>query len=161
MNSDIFCGSGVFIAENATVVGDVTLGDDVNIWFGVVIRGDKDKIIIGDGSNIQDNCVVHTTADRLVTIGKQVSVGHGAIIHGCTIHDRVLIGMGAIVMNDAVIGEGSIVGAGAVVTERSVIPPNSLVMGIPGKVIRETSSEQAELIVEIATSYIELAGKYR
>jgi len=161
MNSDISCGSGVFIAKNATVVGDVTLGDDVNIWFGVVIRGDKDKIIIGDGSNIQDNCVVHTTADRQVTIGRQVSVGHSAIIHGCTIHDRVLIGMGAIVMNDAVIGEGSIVGAGAVVTERSVIPPNSLVVGIPGKVIRETSSEQAEQIVKNATSYIELAGKYR
>ena len=161
MNSDISCGSGVFIAKNATVIGDVTLGDDTNIWFGAVIRGDKDKIIIGEGSNIQDNCVVHTTADRVVTIGKHVSVGHGAIIHGCTIHDRVLIGMGAIVMNDAVISEGSIVGAGAVVTERSVIPPNSLVMGIPAKVIRETSSEQAEHIVKNATSYIELAGKYR
>ncbi len=161
MNSDISCGPGVFIAKNATVVGDVTLGNDVNIWFGVVVRGDKDRIIIGEGSNIQDNSVVHTTADRQVKIGTQVSVGHSAIIHGCTIHDRVLIGMGAIVMNDAVIGEGSIVGAGAVVTERTVIPPNSLVVGIPGKVIRETSLKQREEIIKNAASYIELAGKYR
>lgn len=154
-------GNRVFVAENATVIGDVTLADDVSVWFGAVVRGDRDSIMVGSGSNIQDNAVVHTTPGFGVTIGTGVSVGHGAILHGCTIHDRVLVGMGAVVLNGAVVGEGSIIGAGAVVTEGKEIPPNSLVLGVPGKVVRETTPEQQEGILHNAREYVNLAGRYR
>ncbi len=123
MNSDTSAGTPAFIAGNATVTGDVSIADDVSIWYGAVIRADKDRIAILGGSNIQDNAVVHTTAGCPVTIGKDVSVGHGAIIHGAVIRDRVLVGMGAIVMNNAVIGEDSVIAAGSVVTEGKEIPP--------------------------------------
>jgi Carbonic anhydrases/acetyltransferases, isoleucine patch superfamily len=113
--------------------GRLPVGSDVGIWFGAVIRADKDRITIGDRSNIQDNCVVHTSAGFPTTLGCDVSVGHGAILHGCTIRDRVLVGMGAIVLNGAVVGEDSIIGAGAVVTEGMQVPPGSVVLGIPGQ----------------------------
>lgn len=161
MESGRVVGDRVFIAENATVIGDVTLADDVNIWFGAVIRGDKDRVTVGAGSNIQDNAVVHTTATFPVSIGAEVSVGHGAILHGCTIRDRVLVGMGAIVLNGAVVGEGSIIGAGAVVTEGKEIPPHSLVLGVPGRVVRETTPDQQEGILRNARDYVRLAGRYR
>jgi carbonic anhydrase/acetyltransferase-like protein (isoleucine patch superfamily) len=161
MESGRVVGDRVFIAENATVIGDVTLADDVNIWFGAVIRGDKDRVTVGAGSNIQDNAVVHTTATFPVSIGAEVSVGHGAILHGCTIRDRVLVGMGAIVLNGAVVGEGSIIGAGAVVTEGNEIPPHSLVLGVPGRVVRETTPDQQEGILRNARDYVRLAGRYR
>jgi len=161
MESGSVVGDRVFIAENATVIGDVTLADDVSIWFGAVVRADRDRITVGTGSNIQDNAVVHTTPNFPVTIGEEVSVGHGAILHGCTIRDRVLVGMGAIVLNGAVIGEGSILGAGAVVTEGKEIPSNSLVLGVPGKAVRETTPEQREGIVRNAREYVKLAGRYR
>lgn len=149
-----------FIAANATVLGDVTIGDRAGIWFGTVVRGDRDLIRIGDGSNVQDNAVVHTSAGFPVVLGKEVSVGHGAILHGCTVRDRVLIGMGAIVMNGAIIGEGSLIGAGAVITERAEIPPNSVVLGVPGKVVKQTTEAQRTHIVENARNYIELAKRY-
>lgn len=161
MGSGSVVGDRIFIAENATVIGDVTLADDVNIWFGAVVRADRDSIAVGAGSNIQDNAVVHTTPGFPVRIGAGVSVGHGAILHGCTIEDDVLVGMGAIVLNGAVVGEGSIIGAGAVVTEGKEIPPRSLVLGVPGKVVRETTPEQQEKIVHNAREYIRLAGEYR
>lgn len=161
MESGRVVGDRVFIAENATVIGDVTLADDVNIWFGAVIRGDKDRVTVGAGSNIQDNAVVHTTATFPVSIGAEVSVGHGAILHGCTIRDQVLVGMGAIVLNGAVVGEGSIIGAGAVVTEGNEIPPHSLVLGVPGRVVRETTPDQQEGILRNARDYVRLAGRYR
>ncbi|HQD26646.1 MULTISPECIES: gamma carbonic anhydrase family protein [Methanoculleus] len=161
MESGSVAGKRVFIAENATVIGDVTLADDVSVWFGAVIRGDRDRISVGAGSNIQDNAVVHTTIGFPVTVGADVSVGHGAILHGCTIHDRVLVGMGAVVLNGAVVGEGSIIGAGAVVTEGKEIPPNSLVLGVPGKVVRETTPEQQESIIQNAREYVKLAERYR
>lgn len=151
----------LFIAPTATVTGDVALGEDVNVWFGAVIRGDRDRIRIGAGSNVQDNAVLHTSRGFALEIGSLVSVGHGAILHGCRISDRVLIGMGAIVMNGAVVGEGCIVGAGAVVTEKTSIPPNSVVLGVPGRVMRSTTSEEAEHIVANARGYIELARRYR
>ncbi len=110
-------GLPLFVAGNATITGDVTIGKQVGIWFGAVIRADRDRIVIGDRSNIQDNCVVHTSKGFPVTIGNDVSVGHGAILHGCTIGNQVLIGMGAIILNGAKIGDGSIIGAGAVITE--------------------------------------------
>jgi carbonic anhydrase/acetyltransferase-like protein (isoleucine patch superfamily) len=154
-------GARVFVAENATVIGDVVLGDDVSVWFGAVIRGDKDRISIGPGSNVQDNAVIHTTTGFPVEIGAEVSIGHGAILHGCSIRDRVLVGMGAILLNGVVVGEGSIIGAGAVITEGKEIPAHSLVLGVPGKVIRETTPEQRDGIVHNAREYVKLAGRYR
>lgn len=133
----------------------------MSIWFGAVVRADRDRITVGAGSNIQDNAVVHTTISFPVSIGAEVSVGHGAILHGCTIRDQVLIGMGAIVLNGAVVGEGSIIGAGAVVTEGKEIPPHSLVLGVPGKVVRETTPQQQENIARNAREYVKLAERYR
>ncbi|HOT93610.1 MAG TPA: gamma carbonic anhydrase family protein [Methanoregulaceae archaeon] len=154
-------GAEVFVAPNATVIGDVTLGDRVGIWFGAVVRADKDRISIGSDSNVQDNSVVHTSAGRPVLIGREVSVGHGAILHGCTIGDRVLVGMGAIVLNGAEIGEDSLIGAGALVTEGTRIPPGSVVIGVPGKVVKATTPEQRAHIRQNAAAYVELAGRYR
>jgi carbonic anhydrase/acetyltransferase-like protein (isoleucine patch superfamily) len=153
-------GSALFIANTATVLGDVTLGEGSSVWFGAVIRGDRDSISIGTDSNIQDNAVVHTSAGSPVRIGNLVSVGHGAILHGCQIADRVLVGMGAILMNGSTVGEGSLIGAGALVTEGTKIPPNSIVLGIPGKVIRETTPAERKYIVTNATKYRKLAGGY-
>jgi len=150
----------IFIAENATVRGDVLLGEYVSIWFGAVVRADKDRIIIGDRSNVQDNAVLHTSAGHPLHIGDDVSVGHGAILHGCTIADRVLVGMGAIVLNGARIGEDSLLGAGTVVTEGVEIPRGSVVVGIPGKIIKEVSAEQKNHIVGNAQNYWNLAKSY-
>ncbi|NLZ31271.1 MAG: gamma carbonic anhydrase family protein [Methanomicrobiales archaeon] len=161
MESGSVVGDRVFIAESATVIGDVALADDVNIWFGAVIRADRDRIEVGAGSNIQDNAVIHTTIGFPVSLGAEVSVGHGAILHGCTIRDRVLVGMGAVVLNGATVGEGSIIGAGAVVTEGKEIPPHSLVLGVPGRVTGETTREQWEHIIQNAQEYIKLAERYR
>jgi carbonic anhydrase/acetyltransferase-like protein (isoleucine patch superfamily) len=153
--------SALFQAINSTLIGDVSLGEDVSIWFGAVIRADKDTISIGRGSNIQDNAVVHTTNGYPVEIGGHVSVGHGAILHGCIIHDRVLVGMGSIIMNGAVIGEDSIIGAGAVITEHATIPPRSVILGVPGKVVKEVTGPQKEQIRKNAEDYIYLARSYR
>ncbi|MDD1674138.1 MAG: gamma carbonic anhydrase family protein [Methanomicrobiales archaeon] len=161
MHSDTAIRSDLYIAPNATVLGDVTLGDGVSVWFGAVVRGDRDSIAIGDNSNIQDNAVVHTSAGHPVQIGSFVSVGHSAILHGCRIHDRVLVGMGSIIMNGAVIGEDTLIGAGAVVTEGADIPAGSVVLGIPGKVARQTSDTQREQILHNAREYRKLAEKYR
>jgi carbonic anhydrase/acetyltransferase-like protein (isoleucine patch superfamily) len=150
-----------FIAPNATVLGSVTIGENVSVWFGAVIRADKDDIFIGESSNVQDNAVIHTSKGFPTHIGNRVSIGHGAILHGCRIRDRVLVGMGAIVLNGAVVGEDSILGAGTVVTEGAVIPPGSLVLGVPGKVIRPTTPEQIKSIMHNAESYVELALRYR
>ena len=153
-------GCPLYVAPNATVIGDVTLTAKVSIWFGAVVRADKDRIVIGEGSNIQDNCVVHTSAGHPVIIGSHVSVGHGAVLHGCTLSDRVLVGMGAIILNGAVIGENSVIGAGAVVTEGMAVPPLSVVVGVPGRVIKQVTEEQKQHIVRNAASYVELAAEY-
>jgi carbonic anhydrase/acetyltransferase-like protein (isoleucine patch superfamily) len=153
-------GTPLFMAGNATVTGDVAIGQDVGIWFGAVIRADKDRVVIGDRSNIQDNCVVHTSRGFPVQIGCDVSVGHGAILHGCTIGNRVLVGMGAIVLNGAKVGEGSVIGAGAVVTEGMEVPERSVVVGVPGKVIKPAGDAQQQQILANAGSYVELAGEY-
>jgi len=160
MAADNGRSKATFIAENATVRGDVSLGEHVSIWFGAVVRADKDRIIIGDQSNIQDNAVLHTSAGHPLRIGKDVSVGHGAILHGCTIADRVLVGMGAIVLNGARIGEDSLLGAGTVVTEGMEVPRGSVVVGIPGKIIKEVSADQKNHIVENAQNYWNLAKNY-
>ena len=124
----------VYIAENATICGDVTLGKDSSVWFNAVIRAEVAPISVGKMSNVQDHTMLHADYDCPIRIGSRVSIGHSAIIHGATIEDRVIVGMGAIVMNGAVIGEGSIIAAGALVKEGTVIPPYSLVTGVPGVV---------------------------
>ncbi len=149
-----------FLAENATLLGDVTVGERVSIWFGAVVRADKDAISIGNDSNIQDNAVLHTSQGFPVRIGNEVSVGHGAILHGCTIGNRVLVGMGAIVMNGACVGEGSLLAAGTVVTERSEIPENSVVIGVPGRVLRQTDEKQRQYIRDNARNYVRLSERY-
>lgn len=160
MNSDTAQGSALYIAPNATVTGDVELGRDVVILFGAVIRADRDRITIGDESNVQDNAVVHCSPKFPVKVGRAVSIGHGAIVHGCVIEDLVMIGMGAIVMNGATIGSGSIVGAGAVVTEGTKVPANSVVVGVPARVVKETTEGQREFIAKNAEAYIEIGREY-
>ncbi len=153
-------GEALFMAGNATVTGNVTIGKQVGIWFGAVLRADKDRITIGDRSNIQDNCVVHTSKGFPVTLGRDVSVGHGAILHGCTIADQVLVGMGAIVLNGARIGKGSVIGAGAVIREDAEIPAGSVVVGVPGRIIKQADAAQQQQILNNAASYIALAEEY-
>lgn len=135
-------GQGVFIARGATVVGDVTLGDRVSVWYGAVLRGDINRIVVGAGSNIQDNAVVHLADDFGALIGRDVTVGHAAIVHACTIGDECLIGMGATVLDGAEIGEQCIIGAGALVTQRTRIPPGSMVLGTPARVVRPLTEEE-------------------
>lgn len=153
-------GSAAFVAGNATIIGDVMIGSDASIWFGAVIRADKDRIVLGSRSNVQDNAVLHTSKGHPLIIGDLVSVGHGAILHGCAIGDMVLVGMGAIIMNGAVIGEGSILGAGTVITEGAQVPPGSVVLGVPGKVVKQVSDNQRQYIKNNALSYCTLAKEY-
>ncbi len=154
-------GNDVFIAHHASVIGEVTLGDNVSIWFGAVLRGDIAPVKVGNGSNVQDNSVCHVGDDDPCVIGENVVVGHNCILHGCTIEDGCLIGMGAIVLNKAVIGKGSVVGAGALVTQETVIPPYSLVLGSPAKVRRELTAEERAHHAVFAPKYTKVAQKYR
>lgn len=131
------CHENSWIAPDANVIGDVVLEDDTSIWFGTTIRGDNETITVGAGSNVQENCVLHTDPGYALTIGRNCTVGHKAMLHGCTIGDETLIGMGATILNGAKIGSGCLIGAGALITEGKVIPDGSLVMGAPGKVIRQ------------------------
>lgn len=147
----------VAIAPSAIVLGDVTLGENVGIWYHATVRGDRAPICIGKGSNIQDNSVVHVDAGYPVTIGENVTVGHGAILHGCTIEDNSLIGMGAILMNGSHIGRNCIIGAGALVTQNMIIPDNSLVIGNPAKIKRSVTPEEAEGNLRNANFYVEEA----
>lgn len=149
-----------FVAENSTIIGNVKLEEDCSVWFGAVIRGDAVSITIGSGSNIQDNVTIHGDKGFNVTIGKDVTIGHNAIVHGACIEDNVLVGMGSIIMNGAKIGKNSIVGAGALITENHVIPDNSLVVGVPGKVIRTLTPEYVEKIKMNASHYVELSKEY-
>lgn len=143
----------VYIAPNATIVGDVTLKKDANIWYGAVLRGDSGAISIGEGTNIQDNAVVHDKT----TLGDYCTVGHGAIVHGCTIGDNCLIGMGAIVLNGAVLEEDCLVGAGALVTGKMHAPAGSLILGNPAKVIKALTPEQRQHNRDNAVHYVQLA----
>ncbi len=151
-------GVRCFIAPNAAVIGDVTLGDDSSVWFGAAVRGDSAPITIGPGTNIQDNATVHCSGGAPAVIGANVSIGHNAVVHSATVEDEALIGMGAVVLDGAVVGRGSIVGAGAVVPKGTVIPPRSLVMGVPGRVLRAVP-EGANL--ENAREYLERKNAYR
>ena len=150
-----------WLAPNATLIGDIRVGDNSSVFFGAVARADMDSITIGAGTNLQDNVVVHTDAGIPTIVGNGVSVGHAAVLHGCTVEDDCLIGMSATVLNRAVIGRGSIVAAGAVVLEGSVIPPGSLVAGVPGKVRRALEPDELEHVRQNAAHYIELSRTYR
>ncbi len=147
-----------FIARGAKIIGNVSSGKDSSIWYNAVVRADRKKIMMGNFSNIQDNCICHAEKHDLI-IGDNVSIGHGAIIHGCTIKDNCIIGMGAIVMEGVEIEENCIIGAGAVITENKKISGNSLVIGMPGKVMRELNHGEIEHIKENAADYVELAKK--
>ncbi|MGO1259190.1 MAG: gamma carbonic anhydrase family protein [Brachybacterium sp.] len=150
-----------WVAPNATLIGKVTLRENSSVFYSSVLRGDMDSITIGPGSNIQDGCVIHTDEGFPAVVGSGVSVGHRAVLHGCTVEDDSLIGMGAVVLNGAVVGAGSLVAAGAVVTEGMQIPPGSLVAGVPAKVRRELDEEALESLRQNARTYVELAAKHR
>jgi gamma-carbonic anhydrase len=150
-----------FIEDTAVVIGDVVMGEQCSVWFHAVIRGDVHYIRIGHRTNIQDLCMLHVTHDtHPLIIGSDVTIGHHVVLHGCTIKDRVLIGMGAIIMDGAVIGEDSVVGAGALVTERAVVPPKSLVLGSPAKVRRPVTEKELSWIRESSANYVKYAGQY-
>ena len=144
---------GAYIAPNATVVGDVILGKDASVWYGAVLRGDCGTITVGAGTNIQDNCVIH----EQTTIGENCTVGHGAIVHGCTIGDDSMVGMGAIVLTGAKIGKGCLIGAGAVVTGKTDAPDGSMLLGSPAKIVKEVSPQMRAEIEKDAALYVKLA----
>lgn len=150
-----------FLAPTASIIGNVVLGDGASAFYGVSVRGDTAPIHVGDGTNLQDNVVLHADPDFPTTVGNRVSVGHSAVIHGCTIGDDCLIGMSATVMNGAVIGAGSLVAAGAVVLEGTEVPPRSLVAGVPAKVRRELTDSEFESVKKNASSYQVLAQSHR
>ena len=152
---------GVWVAENAVVVGNVLLRKNSNVWFNAVIRGDNDLITVGEGSNIQDGSVLHSDPGSPLTIGPNVTIGHKVMLHGCEIGEGSLIGINAVVLNGAKIGKNCIVGANALVTEGKEIPDNSMVMGSPGKVVKTMSDEQAKAIRFSAIHYVENAAKFR
>ena len=145
----------VFVAANATVLGDVTLGRGVNIWYGAVLRADEGALILGENSNVQDNAVLHCDIGGCVTLGENVTVGHCALVHGCTVGDGSLIGMHATLLNHCVVGKNCIIGAGALVPEGMVIPDNSVAVGVPARVIKQVSAAQVEANLHNAAHYVE------
>jgi carbonic anhydrase/acetyltransferase-like protein (isoleucine patch superfamily) len=153
--------SSVFIASTATVIGDVSIGRDSSVWFNAVIRGDSASIVIGEGTNVQDSVVIHTDVGSPTTIGSRVTIAHGAIVHGAMVANDVLIGIGAIVLSRAHIGEYSVIAAGSLIPEGTEIPPRSLVMGVPGKIIRQVSDTDIERIQHGAHEYAKAAKNYQ
>lgn len=148
-------------ANNATLIGAVILGAHASVFYGAVVRADEGAIRIGVGSNIQDNVTMHTDPGLELTVGSRVSVGHGAILHGCVIEDDCLIGMGATILNGAVIGAGSLIAAGSVVLENTIVPPGTLVTGVPAKAVRTLSPDEKASLVENARHYAELSQRHR
>ena len=150
-----------WVAETATVIGDVILGPDASIWFGTVVRGDNVTLTIGRGSNVQDNCMVHADAGQPTTLGEDVSVGHQAVLHGCTVGDGSLIGIGAVLLNGSRIGRNCLVGARALVTENKTFPDGSLIVGSPAVVVRTLTPEQIANLLRNARHYVDNAARYR
>lgn len=150
-----------FVAENATVIGDVEIGEESSIWFGSVVRGDVNYIRIGERTNIQDNCVIHVSGGTHPTVlGSEITVGHRVLLHGCTVDDRCLIGMGAILMDGVHVGEECLVGAGSLLTPGTIVPPRSLVIGSPARVKRELTAEEIEFLDRSWRNYTELKLRY-
>ena len=155
-------GEGVFAAETAVIIGDVVIGANSSIWFGVVVRADVNSIRIGQRTNIQDGCVLHVGRETYpLTVGDEVVAGHHVTLHGCTVGDRCLIGIGSRVLNGAVIGEESIVASGAVVIEKTICPPRTLMAGVPAKPVRAVRNEEIDRIRNMAENYRKLASEYR
>ena len=150
----------VFVADGAKIIGNVEIGKNSSIWFNAVIRADSDNVKIGENSNVQDNAVIHTSEGFGVEIGDNVTIGHGAIVHGCTIGNNVMIGMGAIVLNGAKVGNNSIIGAGTLVTQGKIIPEGSLAFGNPMKIVRQLTDDEIKSITDNANSYIKEAQNY-
>lgn len=153
--------SSAWVAESAEVMGNVTLGPDASVWFGCVLRGDTESMSIGEGSNVQDLSVLHADRGMPLTVGKHVTIGHKVMLHGCTIGDESLIGIGAIVLNGAKIGRNCLVGAGSLVTEGKEFPDGSMIMGTPAKVVRQLTPEQIEGLRNSARHYIDNARLFR
>lgn len=153
--------STAYVAPQATVIGDVRLGEHASVWPGCVLRGDINYIKIGEGSNVQDGTIVHLADNYGVDVGDYVTIGHAAIVHACTIEDECLIGMGSTVMDGAVIGHNSIVGAGALVTQGTKIPPGSLVIGSPAKVVRQLSDEEQSKLKSWAEKYVKVSAAHK
>ncbi len=152
--------ASAYVADTATIIGRVLLGSDTSVWPGAVIRADSEPIVIGDGSNVQDNAVLHVDPGVPMAIGKRVTVGHQVMLHGCTIGDGCLIGIQAVVLNHVVIGAECLVAAGAIVTERKVFPPRSLIMGAPAKVVRELDEQGLALLRHSADAYVKRRALY-
>ena len=157
----VFQGEEWFIAHNATVIGTVILHNEASVWFNAVVRGDNDIITLGERTNIQDAAVLHADAGVPLTLGKNVSVGHQAMLHGCTIGDGTLVGIGAIILNHAVIGSGCLIGAGALIPEGRTYPDGVLVLGSPGKVVRGLKAEEKEGLLKVADGYVRRSKLYR
>ena len=154
-------GDGHFIAANASVIGNVRLLQNASVWFNCVLRGDNELIEVGEGSNVQDSCVLHTDPGFPLSIGKDVTVGHKVMLHGCTIGDNSLIGIGSTILNGAIIGDNCLVGAHSLITEGKSFPDNSLILGSPAKVVRELSDEEIAGIRASATHYVINAARFR
>jgi carbonic anhydrase/acetyltransferase-like protein (isoleucine patch superfamily) len=149
-----------FVAPSSNVIGNVTLGEDASVWFNAVLRADVGPIRIGARSNVQDGCVVHVPWGGKVVVGDDVTIGHRAVVHGCTIGNRVLVGMGSIIMDHAIVGDDCIIGAGAVVTPGTHVSPRSMVLGVPAKVVRELTDDEVVSLGASAKNYAELAKSY-
>ena len=155
-------GDNCYLTDNATIVGDVIMGNNCSVWFNAVVRGDVNSIRIGNNSNIQDGAIIHCTYKTAATIiGNNVSIAHNAIVHGCTIEDNVLIGMGAIVMDHAVVKSGSIIAAGAVVLEKTIVEAGSIYAGMPAKKVKDVDSKRADVFARTANNYIMYSGWFK
>jgi carbonic anhydrase/acetyltransferase-like protein (isoleucine patch superfamily) len=157
----ITCKGDYWIAENAVVIGAVVLDHNASVWFNCVVRGDHDVITIGENSQLQDGCIVHVDEGHPLTLGKNVSVGHMAMLHGCTIGDGTLVGIKSVILNDAVIGKNCLIGANTLIGERKKIPDRSLVLGSPGKVVRQLSDDEVQFIKDTAESYVAGWKRYK
>lgn len=152
----------VFICEGVQIIGDVILAKDVNVWFNSVIRGDVNFIRVGERTNIQDGCILHVTYKKYpLIIGKDVSIGHGAVLHGCTVKDSVLVGIGAMLLDNCVVNSNSLIAAGALVKENFVVPEGVLIAGVPGKIIRELTEEEIEMIKQRSRNYLMYVNNYK
>jgi carbonic anhydrase/acetyltransferase-like protein (isoleucine patch superfamily) len=157
----VTCKGDYWIADNATVIGTVVLENNANIWFNCVVRGDLDVITIGENSQLQDGCVLHVDPGHPITLGKNVSVGHMAMLHGCTIGDGTLIGIKSVILNDAIIGRNCLIGANSLILEGKKIPDGSLVIGSPGKVVRQLTADEIRFVNQSAGEYAAMAKRYR
>ncbi len=154
-------GDNYYVADGASVIGDVTLKTDASVWFGSTLRGDNDPIVIGERTNVQDGCVLHADPGFPLTLGNDVSIGHMVMLHGCTIGDGTLVGIGSIILNGAKIGKNCLIGANSMITEGKEIPDNSVVMGSPGKIIRQMTEKDLELIARPAPHYVARFKQYK